>query len=259
MKALILAAGYATRLYPLTKETPKPLLKIAGRPIINYLVDKLKDIGGIDKIFVVTNAKFFSHFRNWAAQANFKNKLKIINDGTKSEKTRLGAIGDINLAIKKKRINDDLLVLGGDNLFTGGLGGFIKKALENKPALTIGLFDINDKKAAARYGVAEIDRNKRVVSFKEKPSMPRSTLAAMCLYYLPKEKLGLTNEYLYGNRNLHRNDATGNYISWLYKKQPIYGFVFRGRWYDIGHVDAYKMADRVFTQALKRDRVVMSG
>ncbi|MDP1853429.1 MAG: nucleotidyltransferase family protein [Candidatus Omnitrophota bacterium] len=254
MKALILAAGYATRLYPLTENMPKPLLKIAGRPIINYIVDKLEKINGVDEVFIVTNAKFFSCFKKWAKEIDFKIKVTIVNDGTKSEKSRIGAIGDINLVIKKEHINDDLLILGGDNLFTWGLGDFVDYALDKKPALTVGLYDMKNKAAASRYGVAGINRGRRIINFEEKPSLPKSRLVAMCLYYFPKEKLSLTGEYLRGIKNLCKNDATGNYISWLYDKEPVYGFVFKGHWYDIGHVDAYKTADTVFTQFLNKGK-----
>lgn len=254
MKALILAAGYATRLYPLTENMPKPLLKIAGRPMIDYIVDKLKEINEVDEIFIVTNAKFFNHFKKWAREINFDGKIKIINDGTKSEDSRIGAIGDINLVIKRERIKDDLLIVGGDNLFTWGLGDFVSYALGKKPALTVGLYDVKNKAAASRYGVAGINRDRRIINFEEKPSLPKSRLAAMCLYYFPREKLSLTGEYLRGIKNLCKNDATGNYIRWLYAKEPVYGFVFRGRWYDIGHVDAYKTADKVFTQFLNKGK-----
>lgn len=256
MKALILAAGYATRMYPLTKNMPKPLLKIAGRPIIDYLIDKLEAVEAVSGIFVVTNGKFLSHFKNWAKNAKFKKKIKIVSDGTKSEESRIGAIGDINLAVKNERVKDDLLVLGGDNLFTAGLENFTKCALDNKPALTIGLFDVRDVKVAKRYGIAKIDGNRQIIGFQEKPIFPRATLAAMCLYYFPKEKLRLTGDYLGRGGNLKRKDATGNFINWLRKKEPVYGFVFKGQWYDIGHIDAYKMADRVWTRGLGKKRRV---
>lgn len=255
MKALILAAGYATRLYPLTKDTPKPLLKIAGRPIINYIVEKLEKIRSVNEIFIVTNAKFFPSFKRWLKDSRFKKRIRIVNDGTKSQGSRMGAIGDINFAVKKERIKDNLLVLGGDNLFTWDLKDFIKCAFGNRPSLTVGLFDIRDKKAASRYGVAQIDRNRRIISFKEKPNSPKSTLVAMCLYFFPCQKISLASDYLKGIRNLRRNDATGNYISWLYNKEAVYSFVFRGHWYDIGQVDAYKMADEVYTRLLnKKDK-----
>lgn len=258
MKALILAAGYATRLYPLTENMPKPLLKVAGRPIINYIIDKLEEIDSLDKIFIVTNDKFFSHFKNWLKDFRFNKKtskgrlrIRIVNDDTKSEDSRIGAIGDISLVIEKEKIRDDLLIIGGDNLFTRGLKDFIKKAQGNKPALTIGLFDVHNSQAASRYGVVEMDKKKCIISFSEKPALAKSTLVAMCLYYYPQEKLGLTAEYLKGARGQGKKDATGNYIDWLYKKERVYSFVFRGHWYDIGHIDAYKRADEIFTRLLR--------
>ncbi|HDZ77484.1 MAG TPA: nucleotidyltransferase family protein [Candidatus Omnitrophica bacterium] len=257
VKALILAAGYATRLYPLTQNTPKPLLKVAGRPIINYLIDSLEEIEKIDEIFIVTNDKFFGNFKDWAKNIKFSKKrkksnprIKIINDGTKEESARIGAVGDIDFVIQKEKIRDDLLILGGDNLFTWRLNDFLKSALKNKPSLLIGLHNIGNKSLASKYGVVKIDKNSRVANFCEKPKIPESTLVAMCLYYMPREKLGLTAEYLKKAKSLRKNDATGNYIDWLYKKEPVFVYVFRGHWYDIGDIDSYKKADEIFTRFL---------
>lgn len=252
MKALILAAGYATRLYPLTKNTPKPLLKVAGRPIIDYIIDKLETIDELDMVFVVTNDKFFGHFKDWSKNTHFKKKIAIVNDGTKTDESRLGAVGDINLVIKNERIKDDLLVIGGDNLIAESFARFLGYAFSNKPAVTIGLYDINDKYAASKYGVVGIDNKNRIVSFLEKPKSPKSTLIAMCLYYIPKDKLSLTDEYLRKSKGLGKKDATGNYIDWLHRKETAYGFVFKGYWYDIGHIDSYKEADEIFTRFLQR-------
>ena len=124
MKALILAAGYATRLYPLTKKYPKPLLEVKGRPIIDYIVDKLGLVGPLSEIYIVTNSKFIADFRKWAKTVNSPKKITLVDDLTKNNQDRLGAIGDINFAIKKKKIKEDLLVVGGDNLFSGSLRGF---------------------------------------------------------------------------------------------------------------------------------------
>ena len=232
MKALILAAGYATRLYPLTKEYPKPLLEVKGRPIINYIVDKLGSVSAIDEIYVVTNSKFIGFFRKWVKSVKSAKKITLVDDLTKNNQDRLGAIGDINFAIIKKKIRDDLLVVGGDNLFSGSLNGFLKSVKDDLPSVNIGLYRLKQKKDASRYGVAKLDNHKRVISFEEKPKHPQSRLVAMCLYFIPKNLLGLSKEY--AQIKDKKIDATGGYIAWLKDRSVVYGHVFNGFWFDIG-------------------------
>lgn len=195
MKVLILAAGYATRLYPLTKEYPKPLLTVKNRPIINYILDKIKEIEEIDEIMVVTNSKFISRFRNWKRKLSNNIKITLIDDLTKDNAKRLGAIGDMEFAIKKKNIRDDLLVIGGDNLFDGSLKDFISFAKSKNDSPVIGAFDIKNKLQASKYGVLKLGKANRILDFQEKPDNPKSSLVAMCLYYFPKNKLELIQEY----------------------------------------------------------------
>ena len=244
MKALILAAGYATRLYPLTKEFPKPLLTIGSKPIINYIIEKLRPVEEIDEVIVVTNSKFISLFKKWSAGIRISKRLTLVDDLTAEHAIKRGAIGDMDFAIDKKRIKDDLLVIGGDNLFDGDLSGFLLFAKTNKDRPTMGVYDIKDRKKAKEYGVVKLDRKNRVIDFKEKPQNPKSTLVAMCLYYFPGKRLGLIKEYL--NHQAKKSDASGLYIDWLSKKVPVYGFVFGGRWYDIGHHRLYNEAKEAF-------------
>jgi glucose-1-phosphate thymidylyltransferase len=244
MKALILAAGYATRLYPLTKEFPKPLLMVQGRPIIDYIIDKLEAINEVDEIIVVTNTKFISRFRKWADESQNSRRISLVDDLTKDLKSRRGAVGDMYFAIVKKRLNDNLLVIGGDNLFGGDLEDFLSFAKSNRAHPVIGVYDIKDKLEARKYGVVKLNRKKQLVYFAEKPTDPQSTLVAMCLYYFPKEKLGLVKEYARAHVGGH--DATGFYIDWLRKKVPVYGFIFSGRWYDIGDHKFYNEAKKSF-------------
>ncbi|MCM8780924.1 MAG: nucleotidyltransferase family protein [Candidatus Omnitrophica bacterium] len=239
MKALILAGGYGTRLYPLTKECPKSLLPIGNRPIINYIIDKFEPLEAIDEIIVVTNTKFFRHFKHWLDNLETEKRVCIINDLSKDYNDRLGAVGDMGFVIEKKNINEDLLVIGADNLFDTGLSDFLCFAKAKVPYTTIGVYDLKDKMQAVKYGVVRLNRQKRIVDFREKPKMPKSTLVAMCLYYFPKEKLKFTREYL---ATTHKHDAMGFYIDWLRKKEPVYGFLFKGIWYDIGHPRLYFQA-----------------
>jgi len=251
MKALILAAGYATRLYPLTKRFPKPLLEVEGRPIIDYIIDKLRPIPLIDEIIVVTNSKFISYFKKWAKRLKLGKRLTLVDDLTKTIEGSLGAIGDMNFAINKMRIKDDLLVVGGDNLFDSELKSFLSFALQKKNSPLIGAYDIKSRLQAKKYGVIKLDRFNRIVDFQEKPDKPKSTLAATCIYYFPKAKLKLIKEYLASREN--KRDATGFYINWLTKRSAVYGFVFEGSWYDIGDYKFYNLAKEKFTKINKKE------
>lgn len=232
MKALILAAGYATRLYPLTKKYPKPLLEVKGRPIIDYIIDKLGKVSGINEIYIVTNSKFIADFRKWAKTVKSPKKITLIDDLTKNNQDRLGAIGDINFVIKKKKVQEDLLVVGGDNLFSGSLQRFLDASGKNSTSTGIGLYRLKRKIDASRYGVVKLDRSKRVISFEEKPKDPKSNLVAMCLYYISKNHLNLIGVYMQDEKR--KADATGSYIAWLKDKVDVYGYEFSGSWFDIG-------------------------
>ena len=250
MKALILAAGYATRLYPLTKDYPKPLLKLGQRPVIDYLIEKLKDLDEIDEIIVVTNSKFISHFRRWAQGLKIQKQLTLVDDLTKTLSDRRGAIGDMNFVINKQRIKDDLVVIGGDNFFEGDLGDFSSFVKTKQKDPVIGVYNIKDEVHAKKYGVVKLDGKNKLIGFQEKPKNPKSTLVAMCLYYFPRKRLGLVKEYL--NKKAKKSDATGLYIDWLRKKCAVYGFVFGGCWYDIGDQKFYNEAKQDYLNRKRR-------
>lgn len=244
-KALILAAGYATRLYPLTREYPKPLLKVEKKPIIEYITDKLNAAEGIGEILVITNSKFFPHFQRWQKELCLDKPVKIIDDLTKDNAARLGAVGDIQFAIEKEKLGQDLLVVGGDNIFDNSLEDFIAFAGDKQECPTIGVYDIGEAKKAKKYGVIKMDGQNRITAFQEKPEHPASSLVAMCLYYFPAASLGFIKEYMgKGNKN---SDTTGSYIDWLRKKTAVFAFVFGGRWYDIGDLKFYNEAKLKFT------------
>ena len=243
MKALILAAGYATRLYPLTRDRAKPLLPVGGRPIIDYIVDSLESVAEIDRVYVVTNEKFTPSFRRWASEREGRLPIEVINDGTTSDDDKKGAIGDILFTIDRVGIDDDLLVVGGDNLFDLDM----KKVVESfrRKGTTVVAYDIGDRDAARRYGIVATDADGRIVDFREKPEDPPSTLAATALYLFPREGLGLFRTYAAEGNNL---DQPGRYIQWLYRKEPVYAHVFDGLWYDIGNIEMYRRADELYRE-----------
>ena len=249
MKALILAAGYATRLYPLTLNKPKPLLKVGSKTITDRLVDKIERIEPIDEIYIVTNQKFSSNFEEWAKGRSSSKRIRVINDRTLSNETRLGGIGDMNMVVEEAKIEDDLLVLGGDNLFSFDLSGFIRFG-RSKAASAVALRDVEDSSEAKKYGIVSLDENDRVTEFVEKPEKPKSTLAAMCVYYFPKEKLRFLDAYLKAGEN---KDAPGLYISWLAKKDVVYGYKIEGEWFDIGDKRLLKLADELYKERERKE------
>jgi glucose-1-phosphate thymidylyltransferase len=244
MKVLILAAGYATRLYPLTRTFPKALLKVDNKSIIEHIIDKVNRVELVDEIIIVTNNKFIKVFKNWKRKLGKEKPLTLVNDLTRANETRRGAIGDLNFAINKRKIKDDLLVIGGDNLFDGRLEDFLTFARFRKKSPVIGVYGLKNKSHANKYGVIKLDKSNRVADFQEKPDKPRSNLVGMCLYYFPKDRLGLIQEYL--NKKKLLRDATGYYIDWLRRRVTVYGFVFKGSWFDIGDHKYYQEAKKSF-------------
>lgn len=246
MRVLILAAGYGTRLYPLIVDTPKPFLKIADKSLIDYLLDCVKEMEGLKEVLVVTNNKFYTHFTQWAAtHAAFPAPIEIVNDGTNTPDDRLGSVGDIQFALKQCGLNEDLLVLGGDNLFDYSLAPGVVFARKQSPHVTVGLYDIGSREDAKKFGVVAMDQTGKVTSFEEKPSEPKSSLIAMCFYYFPKETLGFVDTYL---KETGKKDKAGDYIRWLSENKGVYGFQFQGKWFDIGSIEAYNEAQKNFSR-----------
>ena len=246
MKVLILGAGYATRLYPLTLTQPKPLLPVAGKPMIDYVMDNLAAIAGIDRVYVVTNAKFAGHFQKWAddygKRAPFA--FTIINDGSTDDSNKLGAIGDLNLVLKQERVDDDLIVVAGDNLFSEKLGAF-GEFCRAKNAPVLGLYDVGSLEAAKKYGVVAVGRDGVIADFKEKPAQPATTLIGIALYYYPRATLKLVDQYLAEGNN---PDQPGRLIQWLYPRTPVYTWAVPGIWYDIGSKETLEEANRIFAR-----------
>ncbi len=244
MRVLILAAGYAVRLEPLTSETPKPLLPIGGKKIIDRIIDKVAGIKNVDSIYVVSNHKFFRNFEEWLTEAKLRDKISLIDDGTLTNETRLGAIRDLYLSIKEKAIKDDLLVIAGDNLFHLDLGVFLNFAQTHNDGVSIALYDVGSFEAAKRFGVVSIDEDSKVAEFEEKPLNPKSTLVSTGIYFFPKDKLSDIVKYV--NMEGAKLDAPGYYIKWLSVNDKVFGFSFSQNWYDIGDIESYKKADKEY-------------
>ena len=242
MNAVILAAGYATRLYPLTLDRPKALLPVAGRPMVEHLLLRLEGVEGLDAIHLVTNSKFAGAFREWAAGWDGQ-EVQIVDDGTSDEETKLGAIGDLELTIRAAAIDDDLIVLAGDNLFSERLAPF-KAFAWAKAAPVIGVYDVGDLEAIRRYNSITLDEDDRLTYFEEKPEHPRTTLTGIALYFYPRESLGVVREYLDAGNN---PDQPGRLVEWLYPRQPVYAWRVPGRWSDIGSAETLADADRAFS------------
>lgn len=251
MNILILAAGYATRLYPLTENRAKPLLDVAGKPMMEWVIDNLAPIPDISKVFVVTNNKFAQHFEEWAEkyhESHPKLTFEIVNDGSTSDADKLGAIGDLNFVIQKHGIeNEDLLVVAGDNLFSESLEGFGRHArATNAPVL--GIYDVKTLEEAKKYGVVALDQEGVLTSFVEKPSDPPTSLIGIALYYYPKQVVPLIRQYLSEGNN---PDQPGRLIQWLYPRTPVHTWSVPGTWFDVGSKETLQQANEIFAQFAK--------
>lgn len=239
MKAVVLAAGYATRLYPLTLERPKPLLEVGGRPMLDWVHERL-ELMGVDETIVVTNAKFTPHFERWAEG---KDHVTVVNDGTTSNDDRLGAIGDFAFVLDSLALDDDVVVVAGDNLFQDDISGFAAYGRE-VDAPVIAVHDVGDPALMREYNQVEVDDEGRVLFMEEKPEAARTTLAAVALYYYPRQALPLVRQYLEEGNN---PDQPGRLPEWLYQRTPVYTWRFPGEWFDIGSKEQLEEADRRFS------------
>jgi glucose-1-phosphate thymidylyltransferase len=250
MKLLILAAGYATRLYPLTKDQPKPLLPVAGRPMVDHVLDHLAALPGLDHVYVVTNAKFTGHFQRWADQYRTGREtlaFTIVNDGSTDDSNKLGAIGDIHFVLRQQQVDDDLVVVAGDNLFSEPLDAFGRFCVA-KQTPVLGVYDVGDLELVKKYNAIETDAAGQITHFEEKPARPHSTLTGIAMYYYPRAILPLIHEYMAAGNN---PDQPGRLVQWLYPRVPVFTWRVPGVWYDIGSFEHLEEANRIFG-ALRR-------
>ena len=236
MKALILAAGYATRLRPLTDTWAKELLPVGGRPIVDRILDNLAEAPEVDEVHLVTNARKAPWFHDWAKGRD----VTIHDDGTTSNDDRLGAIGDMLFVVDRIGTDDDLLVIAGDNLFDFHLSELVAFWRTKGVASAVALRDVGSRELARHYGIVELDSDARIRSFVEKPQEPESTLAATATYLYHREHVGLIRTYVESEANA---DQPGRLVAWLHQREPVYGWVFTEPWYDIGDQEQLLEAD----------------
>ena len=262
MKCVILAAGYATRLYPLTQNFPKPLLEVAGKPILDWLIDDMSQTGLIDEYIIISNHKFAPIFQSWAdlkffaeqsgraerkdQRSKFKvqsSKFKVIDDGTSSNETRLGAVKDIQFAIDQLHLDDDLLVMAGDNLLDFSLSHFIRFAKEKNATCVMRYYE-HDEARLHKTGVAEIDADGRILSMEEKPANPKSNWCIPAFYYYTRQDARLIKKGIDSGCGV---DAPGSFIAWLSTQTTVYTYEMPGRRYDIGTLESYEAVKQTYT------------
>jgi glucose-1-phosphate thymidylyltransferase len=244
MNVLILAAGYATRLYPLTLNKAKPLLVVGGKPIIEWLVDNLSGVPDLETTYVVTNDKFAADFQAWSQDYQKRHpelRFKVVNDGSTSDEDKLGAIGDIDFVVTNENLfESNLLIAAGDNLFTNSLADFVASARDTEASVAV--YDVGDMEAIRKYGNVAVDAEGIITRFEEKPQRPQGTLAAIALYYYSSAVLSLLRTYLAAGNNA---DQPGRFVQWLYMRKPVRAFQIKGRWLDIGSKETLENADKV--------------
>ena len=239
MKCIILAAGYATRLYPLTENFPKPLLEVGGKPILDWLIDDMNQTGLIDEYIVISNHKFASIFEQWS-----QGRYTILDDGTSSNETRLGAVMDIQFAIEQCQLDDDLLVMAGDNLLDFSLSGFIRYAREKEATCVMRYYEADEAKLH-KTGVAEIDDDGRILLMEEKPANPKSHWCIPAFYYYPRVDSQLIKKGIESGCGV---DAPGSFIVWLSRQTSVYTWEMPGRRYDIGTLESYEAVKAIFNK-----------
>ncbi|MBQ7010924.1 MAG: nucleotidyltransferase family protein [Clostridia bacterium] len=234
MKCMILAAGYATRLYPLTENFPKPLLKVGEKTILDWLVDDIDGAGLVDEYVVISNHKFAHHFESWAK--NKPQRITVVDDGTETNETRLGAVKDVQYAIEKLGIDDDMLVIAGDNVLDFSLNGFVSYAREKNASCIMRYYESNEKKLL-KCGVVTVDADDRVLKMTEKSPTPETHWCCPPFYYYTKADSRLVQK---GIECGCGTDAPGSYIAWLCTQSPVYAMKMPGKRFDIGNLESYE-------------------
>ena len=245
MKCLILAAGYATRLYPLTENFPKPLLEVKGKAILDWLIDDIDEAGLVDEYVVISNHKFAHHFDEWAKTKT--QKITVVDDGTSTNETRLGAVKDIQYAIDKLGLDDDMLVIAGDNVLDFSLTKFIAYAKEKKSSCIMRYYEANEQKLL-KCGVVTIDENDKILEMTEKSPTPATHWCTPPFYYYTKDDAKLIEQGIEAGCGV---DAPGSYIAWLCTQTAVYAMAMPGKRYDIGNLESYEQVKRDYVGITK--------
>lgn len=240
MKCLILAAGYATRLYPLTENFPKPLLEVQGKTILDHLIDDIDTLGAIDEYVVISNHKFYPCFEKWASES--AKRITVVDDGTTSNETRLGAVKDVEFAIERLGIDDDMLVIAGDNLLDFSLTSFISYALSKKTSCIMRYYEPSDKKLL-KSGVVTVDGDDRVLKMTEKSPAPETHWCCPPFYYYTAED---AKRVRIGIESGCETDAPGSYIAWLCTQTAVHAMEMPGSRYDIGDLESYEKVKKEY-------------
>lgn len=244
VRALILAAGFAERLRPLTKSCAKPLLPVGGRPVIDWIVDGIERAGDVDQVTVITNALYAESFRQWAGSRR-RIEVTIVDDGVVRSSDRLGAVGDLGLVIASLELDEDLLVVAGDNLCDIDFRSFIEFARSKKDVSCIAVRRLGEREDPSLFGVVALDADKRVVHFVEKPLQSESRVIATAVYVLAARHLGTVRRYLAEG---HDPDLIGSFVGWLSRREAVYAFEYDGEWYDIGDLACLLQADNAMRE-----------
>jgi len=237
LRAIILAGGYAKRMWPLTKDFPKVLLPIDERPVIDHILDKLHE-ANIKAVIIITNLTFESHFHSWLEKKP-GHSVEILAEPSRCEEEKLGAIGAL-ATFAPKLAPDDYLVIAGDNIFTGKLGSMIQ-FYKKKKAPVVAVIRAGTKDEVLRGSSVILERDMRIAQFREKPDEAESMLIGVAIYLLPYQILMKTVEYIQEGGN---NDALGNFMEWLCKKDRVYGYMLQGRLWDVGTIESYEQLKR---------------
>ena len=240
MKCLILAAGYATRLYPLTENFPKPLLTVQGKTILDWLIDDIETLQTVDEYVVISNHKFAHHFDSWAKTK--QQKITVVDDGTSTNETRLGAVKDIQFAIDKLGLDDDMLVIAGDNLLDFSLTRFIAYAMEKQASCIMRYYEPSQQRLT-KSGIVCVAEDDRILSMEEKPAQPKSNWCCPPFYYYTKADARLVGKGIEAGCGV---DAPGSYIAWLCSQTSVYAMEMPGRRYDIGNLESYENVQKEY-------------
>lgn len=239
MTCIVLAAGYATRLYPLTENFPKPLLKVGEKTIMDHLLDDIESGEKIKRFVVISNHKFVGHFEKWAKTKDYD--IAIVDDGTETNETRLGAVMDIKFAIEKLQIDDDVLIIAGDNVLDFSLNKFVDYALSKDTSCVMRYYE-EDAKRLKKGGVLELDGD-RVIAMEEKPENPKSNWCCPPFYFYMKNDISQIDNAI---KDGCGTDAPGSYVSWICKKSAVNAMEMPGRRYDIGNLESYEMVQKEY-------------